>query len=58
MRALGFRATKQNGQWHVDVYEEKGQDFVVSIDGPWEEVVKILTDLDREQEQDREVFEE
>ena len=50
MRALGFRATKQNGQWHVEVYEETGQDFVVSIDGPWEEVVKILTDLDREQE--------
>jgi len=58
MRALGFRATKQNGQWHVDVYEDMGHNHVASIDGSWEEVVKILTDLDREQEQDWEVFEE
>ena len=58
MRALGFRATKQKGQWHVDVYEDMGHSHVVSIDGPWDEVVKILTDLDREQEQDWEVFEE
>ena len=35
-----------------------GHSHVVSIDGPWDEVVKILTDLDREQEQDWEVFEE
>ena len=50
MRALGFRATKQKGQWHVDVYEDMGHSHVVSIDGPWDEVVKRLTDLDREQE--------
>ena len=50
MRALGFRATKQHGQWHVEVYEDMGHNHVVTIDGPWEEVVKTLTDLDREQE--------
>ena len=58
MKALGFRATKRNGQWHVDVYEDMGHNHVASIDGSWEEVVKILTDLDKEQHEDWEVFEE
>ena len=58
MRALGFRATKQNGQWHVDVYEDMGHNHVASINGSWEEVRKILTDIDKEQHEDWEVFEE
>ena len=60
MRALGFRAPKQNGQWHVDVYDENppGKTFIASINGSWEEVRKILTDIDKEQHEDWDVFEE